>query len=433
MKKRYHILLTAVCFCLSLLTVVLIGVSASAESEKSKADSKWETQKSITISSNGVKYYAYLSKDKKESWIYEIDPVKKVKKLLIPKKIKTASVTRIGFGAELYADGSDYFVSVFGDSLEPWHDLYGTHLKKKNAITEIVFPKTVKDIEMGAFSGMKRLEKVHIPDKVKTIPRYSFSACDSLKEVKFPKNLREIDTNAFAVSFQIKSLSISKGAKKYTVDNDILIDKTKKCMVWVASGKKNVTIPDRVTSIADYAFQASRAKTVHIPKSIKDIGKEALTAKKIRNVSLDGANPVYAMKNHCIYTKKDGTLVAVLVKGLKIQIPNSVKIMGENVSVMGKLEADDDEIDDDEKRFSVHIPSSVKKVIERWMFFDLSVEVYFHGKKPPKIESKYSGSEYTALPINNSVYVPKGTKKTYIKWAKDRDGLTWEDLHVFAE
>lgn len=130
MKKRYHILLTAVCFCLSLLTAVLIGVSASAESEKSKADSKWETQRLITISSNGVKYYAYLSKDKKESWIYEIDPVKKVKKLVIPKKIKTASVTRIGFGAELYADGSDYFVSVFGDSLEPWHDLYGTHLKK---------------------------------------------------------------------------------------------------------------------------------------------------------------------------------------------------------------------------------------------------------------------------------------------------------------
>ena len=420
-----------VCFCLILLMAASTNVSASAGSVQSKSNSKWETQNSIIISQNDVRYYAYLSKDKKESWIYKINPIKKVKKLVIPKKIKAASVTRIGFGEELYADGSDYFVSAFGDSLEPWHNLYGTHLKKKNVIKEIVFPKTVKDIEIGAFSGMKRLEKVHIPDKVKTIPKYSFSACDYLKEVKFPKNLRDLDTNAFDMSFQIKSLSISKGAKKYTVDNDILIDKTKKCMVWVASGKKKVTIPDRVTSIADYAFQASRAKTVYIPKSIKNIGKEALTAKKIRNVSLDGDNPVYAMKNHCIYTKKDGTLVAVLVKGLKIQIPNTVKIMGEHVSVMGKLEVDDDEIVDDEKRFSVHIPSSVEKVIEHWMFFDLSVDVYFHGKKPPKIESKCSGSEFTALPVHNSVYVPEGTKKTYIKWAKDRDGLTWEDLHVF--
>ena len=86
--------------------------------------------------------------------------------------------------------------------------------------------------------------------------------------------------------------------------------------------------------------------------------------------------------------------------------------------------------DDTEIEFRVNA-ASVKKVIERWMFFDLSVEVYFHGKKPPKIESKYSGSEYTALPINNSVYVPKGTKNTYIKWAKDRDGLTWNDLQEF--
>ena len=246
MKRIKKSAAVCVCFCLTLLMAASTNVSASAESEQSKSNSKWETQKSITISQNDVRYYAYLSKDKKESWIYKIDPIKKVKKLVIPKKIKAASVTRIGFGAELYADGSDYFVSVFGDSLEPWHNLYGTHLKKKNAITQIVFPKTVKDIEIGAFSGMKRLEKVHIT------------------------------------------------------------------------------------------------------KSIKDIGKEALTAKKIRNVSLDGDNPVYAMKNHCIYTKKDGTLVAVLVKGLKIQIPNSVKIMGENVSVMGKLEADDDEIVDDE-------------------------------------------------------------------------------------
>ncbi|MGN1205856.1 MAG: hypothetical protein ACI4SQ_02580 [Eubacterium sp.] len=51
--------------------------------------------------------------------------------------------------------------------------------------------------------------------------------------------------------------------------------------------------------------------------------------------------------------------------------------------------------------------------------------------KPPVIESKYKGYEYTALPIFNKVYVPKAAKKTYIQWAKDRDGLTWDDLHVF--
>lgn len=95
----------AVCFGLILLMAASTNVSASVGNVQSKSNSKWETQKPITISQNDVRYYAYLSKDKKESWIYKIDPIKKVNKLVIPKKIKAASVTRIGFGEELYADG----------------------------------------------------------------------------------------------------------------------------------------------------------------------------------------------------------------------------------------------------------------------------------------------------------------------------------------
>ena len=36
--------------------------------------------------------------------------------------------------------------------------------------------------------------------------------------------------------------------------------------------------------------------------------------------------------------------------------------------------------------------------------------------------------EQTALPIFNKVYV---AKKTYIKWAKDKDGLKRNNLHTF--
>ena len=39
--------------------------------------------------------------------------------------------------------------------------------------------------------------------------------------------------------------------------------------------------------------------------------------------------------------------------------------------------------------------------------------------------------EQTALPIFNKVYVAKKAKKTYIKWAKDRDGLKRNNLHTF--
>jgi len=111
----------------------------------------------------------------------------------------------------------------------------------------------------------------------------------------------------------------------------------------------------------------------------------------------------------------------VLVKTKKITIPSKVKVIDDTVSVMGKIGT----------KNQVHIPKSVKKVVEDWMFFGDSATVYFHGTKPPVIVSKFKGNEFTALPIFNKVYVPKKAKKTYIKWAKDRDGLKWNNLHTF--
>ena len=126
------------------------------------------------------------------------------------------------------------------------------------------------------------------------------------------------------------------------------------------------------------------------------------------------------MSNNCIYRKSDGRLVAVLAKTKKITLPSKVKVIDENVSVMGKIG----------EKNQVHIPKSMKKVIENWMFYG-DATVYFHGMKPPVIVSKYNGQEFAALPIFNKVYVPKKAKQTYIKWAKDRDGLTWNNLHTF--
>ncbi|MFR2171565.1 MAG: hypothetical protein ACLS54_13160 [Anaerostipes hadrus] len=61
-------------------------------------------------------------------------------------------------------------------------------------------------------------------------------------------------------------------------------------------------------------------------------------------------------------------------------------------------------------RSRVHIPKSVNKVVERWMFYG-DATVYFHGMKPLVIVSEYNGNEFTALPIFNKVYVPKKAKK----------------------
>ena len=200
----------------------------------------------------------------------------------------------------------------------------------------------------------------------------------------------------------------------------MLTTRSGKTLVLVPNKMKKLTIPSSVKEIKANALNGSQATSIVIPKSVKKIGAKALESKKITKVSLSSKNKTYKMANNCIYRKSNGTLTAVLVKTKKITIPSKVKVIDDTVSVMGKIGT----------KNQVHIPKSVNKVVEHWMFYG-DATVYFHGMKPPVIVSEYNGNEFTALPIFNKVYVPKKAKNTYIKWAKDRDGLTWHDLHTF--
>ena len=116
MKKRL------LCF----ITLLTATISAITLTNNVKAATKWNTNKSVTKEENGIKYSAYLSEDGKESWIYQIKLSKKVTKLTLPKEIDQAKLTRVGFGEELYGEGHDSYINIFGDTIEPWHGCYGT-------------------------------------------------------------------------------------------------------------------------------------------------------------------------------------------------------------------------------------------------------------------------------------------------------------------
>lgn len=398
---------------------LLAGVCLGTQPDTAEAAGKWNTEKTVTVTGENAVFDAYLSNDGKESWIYKVKLDKPVKKLVFPEKINNLPVTRLGFGDELYEEDADWYYSIFGETLEPWHGCYGHGVNIKE-IESISFPSTVTTIEGGSFSGLSALKKVKLPDGMKELESYSFSACTSLKEVKLPAKLENFNTVAFKKSRKIKKLSISSKSKTFQTKNGLLIKKDKKSLVWITPVLKTVTIPKGVKEIADFGLAGTKAKKVVIPKSIRKIGFSALTGKDIEKIELKMGNKVYKMDGSSIYNKSNGQLAAVLVKNGRVKISSKVKILGEGTSVMGGHIA------------RVDIPKSVKKVIEEWMFFEsILTKVYFHGKKPPVIKSKYSGQVFTALPIFNEVYVPKGAKKTYIRWAKDRDGLKWDRLKTF--
>ena len=90
-------------FILSMTMLVLVlclktNISNAAEISAMERLDYWDVSKEYTITNQDATYHAYLSKDKKESWIFKADVAKDKKnvKVVIPDKIENAPVVIVG-------------------------------------------------------------------------------------------------------------------------------------------------------------------------------------------------------------------------------------------------------------------------------------------------------------------------------------------------
>ena len=74
------------------------NVSNAAEISAMERLDYWDVSKEYTITNQDATYHAYLSKDKKESWIFKADLLNKEKMLdiIFPQKIENAPVVIVG-------------------------------------------------------------------------------------------------------------------------------------------------------------------------------------------------------------------------------------------------------------------------------------------------------------------------------------------------
>lgn len=69
-------------------------------------------------------------------------------------------------------------------------------------------PSTVKKIDVSAFHGCERLEKIVIPKGIKIISANAFRGCKSLKSVSLPEGLEQIGHRAFQDCTALESIEI---------------------------------------------------------------------------------------------------------------------------------------------------------------------------------------------------------------------------------
>lgn len=136
-------------------------------------------------------------------------------------------------------------------------------------LKSVIIPNSVTTISEDAFYSCNKLTSVTIPDGVTAIESCAFYECSSLISVTIPDSVTEIEYSAFSGTPFLDQKRTERN-DHLVIINEILIDGEK------AQGE--ITIPDGVTDIGDYAFNRCSSLTgVVIPDSVTNIGDYAFS------------------------------------------------------------------------------------------------------------------------------------------------------------
>ena len=129
------------------------------------------------------------------------------------------------------------------------------------SLTSFDRPASVTTIGSSAFYACTSLASVSIPALVTTIGSNAFYDCSSLTSIDIPESVTTIGSRAFTGCSSLTSLTVDPANTKYKSENNLLLSKDGKKLIYCPGGLDAVTIPATVATIESSAFFASRSLT----------------------------------------------------------------------------------------------------------------------------------------------------------------------------
>ena len=136
-------------------------------------------------------------------------------------------------------------------------------------------PATMTIIGEGAFQGAQALKKIELPSTVTTISKDAFNTCSSLTEVVIPASVTTIDATGFQECAKLENFTVDKNNPVYSSVDGFLLSKDKKTLVSFPPAKANTyytMLPPTIETIGKQAFYYVQAlENVTIPEKVKKI------------------------------------------------------------------------------------------------------------------------------------------------------------------
>ncbi len=292
----------------------------------------------------------------------------------------------------------------------------GSDAFKYSSLTSVTIPNSVTSIGSYAFESCYSLTSVTIPNSVTSIGSYAFESCYSLTSVNIPNSVTSIGDGAFQGCHGLTSVTISDITAWLSI-SFAGSESNPLCYAYhlFLNGEevKDLTIPNSVTSIGDYAFQwCSSLTSVTIPNSVTSIGNSAFYyCSNLTSVTIP--NSVTSIGNSAFYYCSNLTSVTIpssvtSIGGYAFQRCSSLTsvTIGNSVTTIGYSA-----FSDCSSLTSVTIPNSVTSIGD-YAFSGCSSLTSIISKmmNPCKIPSNCFTKDHY---YNSTLYIPEGTTEKY--------------------
>ncbi|MBS7304785.1 MAG: leucine-rich repeat domain-containing protein [Eubacteriales bacterium] len=175
-----------------------------------------------------------------------------------------------------------------------------------------------------AFSYAVKMTEIVLPTGLTDISANMFEYCTRLTTITIPNTVEKIQANAFYYCSRLENVNFEEGG---TADLTLVGGKSAtKSIFYYCFKMKSITLPERTVSVGNYAMAYCAFEEIHLPSTLKTIGKYAFASQYIamsalRTVTFAEGSVLESIGDYAFY--KNGILEAM-------DLPTTVKTIGAN-------------------------------------------------------------------------------------------------------